>query len=491
MAENKIDYSARDYEALYAQLMAKKRVLLPDYSETSVNDIGVHIIQLFALMGDMLSYYQDRLLQESFLSECMERSSALKHSRLIGYVPSTSQAASVDLTFTLSTNPSGTTIPKGDQAATIPATGETRKVFSLNSDLVITAGNLTGTGTASSGEIVSGVYVGTGESFQTYRMVNGKVVSGSVEVSVSSVLWTEVLNLADKLNTDEVFVVLYSEDDTAMVVFGDGVHGKKPALASTVDISYLNGGGVEGRVEVGKVTKYLGAVSNVASVTNASASTGGADKEGMGSIKVNAPANLKSMGRAVTTGDYETIALGVSGVQQAKAIGYGGFVRVSIVPVGGGAPGTTLKNNVLAALSTKQEACSNVVIEDPVYVPVDITLVVTGRPGFKQSVLLSRVNSVLAAILDPGQSVDGVFIHGYGVNPELGEVYQLVKAVDGVDRVNISTMKRASDLTGMGDVDLRLNEIRSAGTLSVTVYGGSTDAQYEDQIRKVKRTELM
>jgi hypothetical protein len=258
-----------------------------------------------------------------------------------------------------------------------------------------------------------------------------------------------------------------------------------------VDISYLNGGGVEGRVEAGKVTRYLGATSNVASVTNASASTGGADKEGMGSIKVNAPANLKSMGRAVTTGDYETIALGVSGVQQAKAIGYGGFVRVSIVPVGGGAPGTTLKNNVLAALSTKQEACSNVVIEDPVYIPVDVTLVVTGRPGFKQSVLLSRVNSVLAAILDPGQSVDGVFIHGYGENVNLSEVYHLISIVDGVERVSISTLKRATDLEGSGDVDMRVNEIRSAGTLSVTVYGGSTDAQYEDQIRKVKRTELM
>lgn len=490
MSENKIDYTGRDYDSILAQLFAKRNEKLPDYTETSENDLGVMLMELFAMMGDMQSYYIDRIYGEAFLSECRERASALRLSRLIGYVPSTRQTAATDVIFSLGSNPSGTTIPRGDTVATVAVVGETRKVYTLMSDLIISAMTLSGTGSCSFGELVVDTFSGTGASTQTYRLVNGRIVSGSVEVLVDAVAWSEVQNLADKVDTDEVYMVLYNEDDTAAVIFGDGVHGKIPALASAIEIEYLSGGGVEGRVGANKLTRYLGSVSNVTSVTNQYASSGGADKEGLASVKVNAPASLKSAGRAVTSADYETIALAVSGVQQAKAIGYGGFVRVSIVPVGGGMPNATLKNNVSAALATKRPASTPVVIEDPVYINVDVSLVVVGRPGFKQSILQTRVENALAAVMNPNQTQDGVFVNGYGVDVFLSEIYQVVMSVEGVDRLTISTLKKSTDASGLGDVDLRANEIRSAGTVTVTVFGGSSDAQYEDQVRKVRGKEI-
>jgi hypothetical protein len=491
MPENKIDYSARDYDSLLAQLLAKKAEKLPGYTETSSNDLGILLIELFALLGDSLSYYQDRILQESFLSECTERTSALKLARLLGYVPSTNQAATVDVIFTLSSNPSGVTLVQGTQVATVPADGETRKVYSLSADLSIPALSLSGTGSCSQGEIVTEVYSGTGEANQEIRLINGSVVSGSVDVTINSVAWTEVLNLADKDDDDQVYTVLYSEDDTATIVFGDGVNGASPANGASIIIQYLNGGGEEGRVSANKLTVFLGSEPLVSSVNNASASSGGASKEGLSSIKVNAPASLKTAGRAVTATDYETLALGVAGVQQVKAIGYGGFVRISIAPVGGGLPSALLKNQVAAAIDAKRPIDTHVVVEDPVYVSIDVTLIVTGKRGYKQSVLQSRVETVLSALLDPNQTIDGIFINGYGEDIFLSDVYQTIASIDGVDRLTISTLKKSTDASGALDVDLRLNEIRTAGTVVVTVTGGSTDAQFEDQVRKLRKPETL
>lgn len=487
MAENKIDYAGRDYDSLLAQMLAKKAEKLPAYTETSSNDLGIMLLELFALLGDSLSYYQDRILQESFLSQCNERSSALKLARLIGYVPSTNQAATVDVTFTLSSNPSGLTLAAGTQVATTIVPNEPRNVYSLDADLVLGTDVLEGTAQCSQGTIVTTLYTGTGTNIQEIALTDGKIVSGSVNVVIDAVSWSEVLNLADKDDDDRVYMVLYNEDDTATIVFGDGVNGDAPDNGAAVVATFLNGGGEEGRVKAATLTSYLGTESLVSGVTNVSASSGGSDKEGLASIKVNAPANLKSSGRAVTASDYETIALTVAGVQQAKAIGYGGFVRVSVVPTGGGTPSALLKSTVAAALEMKRTIDTHVVVEDPVSITIDLTVIVTGERGYLQSVLESRIATVVSALLDPNQTVDGVYTNGYGADVYLSDIYQTIASIDGVDRLTISTLKKSTDSSGAADIDLRLNEIRTAGTVSITAIGGSTDAQFEDQVRKIRK----
>lgn len=487
MAENRIDYAGRDYDSLLAQMLAKKADKLPAYTETSSNDLGILLLELFALLGDSLSYYQDRILQESFLSECNERTSALKLARLLGYVPDTNQAATVDVTFTLSSNPSGIVLLAGTQVATTAIPNEPRNIFSLDADLTMGIGVTESTAQCSEGTVVTTLYTGTGGNNQEVPLTDGKIVSGSVAVVIDAVAWSEVLNLADKDDDDQVYMVMYNEDDTGTVVFGDGTTGDAPDNGADVTITFLNGGGEEGRVKAGTLTSYLGSEALVSAVTNVSASSGGADKEGLASIKVNAPASLKSAGRAVTATDYETIALTVSGVQQAKAIGYGGFVRLSIVPTGGGTPNATLKNTVAAALEMKRPIDTHVVVEDPVYVSIDLTVIVTGERGYLQSVLESRIATVVDALLDPNQTVDGVYTNGYGEDVYLSDIYQTIASIDGVDRLTISTLKKATDSSGTADIDLRLNEIRTAGTVSITAIGGSTDAQFEDQVRKIRK----
>ena len=75
---------------------------LPEWTDyTSEADMGNVLLQLFAHMGDILSYYQDRVANESFLSTAQTRRSIIHHLQLIGYRLSTASPAAAKLVLTV------------------------------------------------------------------------------------------------------------------------------------------------------------------------------------------------------------------------------------------------------------------------------------------------------------------------------------------------------------------------------------------------------
>ena len=81
-----IDYMARDYDSLLLAMREMIPTKLPEWKDyESPADFGNVLLQLFAHMGDILSYYQDRLANESFLGTAQTRYSIIHHLRLIGY----------------------------------------------------------------------------------------------------------------------------------------------------------------------------------------------------------------------------------------------------------------------------------------------------------------------------------------------------------------------------------------------------------------------
>src|SRR4028118_2069711 len=93
-----IDYMARDYDSLLQSMRDQIPNKLPEWTDyTSEADLGNVLLQLFAHMGDILSYYQDRIANESFLSTAQTRRSIIHHLRLIGYRLSTASPAAAKL----------------------------------------------------------------------------------------------------------------------------------------------------------------------------------------------------------------------------------------------------------------------------------------------------------------------------------------------------------------------------------------------------------
>src|ERR1700757_169212 len=94
-----IDYTNKDFQSLRQAMLELARYRLPEWTDQSPGDLGMLLVDLFAYMGDVVLYYQDRIANESFLATATERRSVLQLLRLIGYELRPPVTASADLTL--------------------------------------------------------------------------------------------------------------------------------------------------------------------------------------------------------------------------------------------------------------------------------------------------------------------------------------------------------------------------------------------------------
>jgi hypothetical protein len=83
--EPALDYLARDYLSLRQLMLDRLAVLLPAWKERNPADLGITLVELFAYLGDQLSYRQDAVATEAYLGTCRMRTSARRHARLVDY----------------------------------------------------------------------------------------------------------------------------------------------------------------------------------------------------------------------------------------------------------------------------------------------------------------------------------------------------------------------------------------------------------------------
>ena len=80
------NYLARDYQGLRQLMLDRLAVTDPtSKSERHAADLTVALVELFAYLGDDLSYYQDAVATEAYLATARRRISVRRHGRLVGY----------------------------------------------------------------------------------------------------------------------------------------------------------------------------------------------------------------------------------------------------------------------------------------------------------------------------------------------------------------------------------------------------------------------
>jgi hypothetical protein len=84
-AEPEINYLAKDYSSFRQLILDRLALIMPDWTETHVPDIGVTLVEMLAYTGDYLSYYQDAVATEAYLGTARERISVRRHARLVDY----------------------------------------------------------------------------------------------------------------------------------------------------------------------------------------------------------------------------------------------------------------------------------------------------------------------------------------------------------------------------------------------------------------------
>ena len=108
------------------------------------DDFTIALLDATSVMLDVLTFYQERLVNESFLRTATQLSSLTQLSRLIGYQPSPGVAASTYVAFTLRGTPNQPppptsappiTIPAGTRMQSVPAQGQTPQTFETSIDI--------------------------------------------------------------------------------------------------------------------------------------------------------------------------------------------------------------------------------------------------------------------------------------------------------------------------------------------------------------------
>ena len=83
--EPEINYLAKDYASFRQLMLDRLALVMPDWRERHVPDLGIALVEVLAYAGDHLSYYQDAVATEAYIDTARQRISVRRHARLVDY----------------------------------------------------------------------------------------------------------------------------------------------------------------------------------------------------------------------------------------------------------------------------------------------------------------------------------------------------------------------------------------------------------------------
>jgi len=489
-----IDYMARDYESLLQAMRDQIPDKLPEWKDfANEADFGNVLLELFAHIGDILSYYQDRVANESFLGTARTRRSVIEHLRLIGYELGTAAPAAAALSVSVpGTVNAIVAVNKGDAFATTSQKDRPSVVFEYTRDAPLSIDFSALTPDPLTGRKVFGLVPGSGIPVEEGRLVRDEVLgtsdgsanqslplahrglilrppaaqsSGRDLVVVTALgatidTWTLRDTLAFSQSGQLDYMVQIDQDDRAAVSFGDGVFGAVPPQGAVVRATYRVGGGPAGNVPAEAITTIVNAPQLAllgATVSNPAPATGGAERETIEHAVAHAPSVFRSLRRAVTAADYEALALSFKGVGKVRAAATGwNEVTLYVAPSGGGKVSDVLEASLKGYFEDKRMLSQLVEVADVDYVPIRITAQVGVASFYVAADVVAGVQQTAADLL--------AFDHvDFNQTIYLSKFYEESQNVSGVVFVNITEFRREDTavpvVDPLGKISLGPNEI--------------------------------
>lgn len=255
-------------------------------------------------------------MNETYLDSAQIRSNVVSRAKLLNYTPRsrTAPKATLSLTFDSSVGPGEFVLTAGKKFKTIVddvayyfITRNTYSAFQVGTtytlnDVEVYEGK---TKTqrflidATDGEQKLIINDSTIDTSTLKVKVYDTAASTSYEVYE---LWSTFTNITGE---SRIYFLTENTDGQYEVRFGNGVFGKKPSTQNVVEFEYLSTKGEEAN----GATQFEWSDANPApiAITLTSRASNGAEKEGIESIRFNAPLSFQSQDRAVTATDYRTL----------------------------------------------------------------------------------------------------------------------------------------------------------------------------------------
>ena len=264
---------------------------------------------------------------------------------------------------------------------------------------------------------------------------------------------------SDLLKSDRFaadFVVEMESDRIAHLRFGDDRLGKRPtAGAQFQSVVFRKGGGAAGNIGAEALCHVFAGPTvvppgSITLVRNPLPACGGAAPESFDQVRQFAPQAFRRQERAVTEADWAEVAQRYPGVQRAAArfrwTGSWHTVFVTIDRTGGltavGDPG--FKAGLRGHLEKFRLGGYDLEISDPVYVPLDLALLVCLRPGYFRSDVLTALRRAFSRQEFAG-GARGLFHPDnftFGQSLFLSRVCAAAMAVVGVASVEVKKFQR-------------------------------------------------
>ena len=459
MGRASISYSNKDYESLRQELLSRVPQLTDRWTDFNESDLGVVLLDLFCGVGDMLAYYLDAQAAEAFLPTARQRQNVINLCKLIGYRLDTPVAATTTLRFSLpSAMAEDITVPARTACKAKLDDGEVE--FETTDDAVIPRGLLSVDVGARQGTRKSEELASTGKREQRFALSSTSIAQGSVRVKIGDSVWEEPRFFIDSAPDSKHFQVETDGLDVTWIIFGDGIHGAVPPAGEAITIEYLETLGSEGNIGRDLVTGIVSSVYHDGTqvdlaVTNPIASTGGSDRETLDHAKLQAPAELRSLWKAVTKDDYKALAEGFPGVAKAQVLDANDCaniryyqVNMAVAPDGGGLPSPLLKQELAEFIESRKVITIEVNLFDPNYRPVSIDAVVYVYPTEDAQAVRMRIESALCEFFSFEKMTFGQSVY-------FSDVVSLIDGVRGVSHITLYSPQ--------ADIEIGPGQIASLG----------------------------
>lgn len=295
--------------------------------------------------------------------------------------------------------------------------------------------------------------LGTGEGSpgQTVLLKKAPVIRESLKIQVKedSGEWEDWYGVDDFALSGPDDPHCLFDPEKGEVTFGNGLNGRIPKTSEKIRASYKYTLAAKGNIpkwQKFQIKGYEGIVGD-----NLKEATGGKAAEAIEHAKARAKKDFRTPYRAITSEDYEYLALSTPGLRVARAkaipnynpdfpciLNFPGSVTVVIVPcVREGTvtsvPGEGFLQSIKDHLEMHRLVATDIYAIGPEYVKVSVMCQIHIKEKSSPSEVKKRIENAIESFLDPLRG--GVDKKGwpFGRPVYLSEIYQVIDKAEGVD----------------------------------------------------------
>ena len=275
------------------------------------------LLDTLAYNTHYLSFNANMLANEMFLDSASLRSSIVSHAKTLGYEVTSARSPVATINIALSTTSATKTMPAGTAFST--TIDDTSYQFVTIAD--VTSTNNGGVVSFDSTKIYEGSFittkylVDTSDIEQRFLLGDNRADTSTLTVKVqtsasdsTTTTYTKATDITQLSSTSTVYYLQEVDGGRFEVYFGDGVVSRSLSDGNIVILEYV----VTNKTASNGASSFsapstIDGVSDITLTTVANAA-GGAEPESLNSIKLQAPLDFASQGRAVTSDDYAVYA---------------------------------------------------------------------------------------------------------------------------------------------------------------------------------------